>query len=54
MGGDLLGRELRPGEKGGSTVGKTKRGKGTKWMVLVYGRGLRSHSRIATICPLNR
>jgi transposase len=26
-------------EKGGPKVGKTKRGKGTKWMVLVDGTG---------------
>lgn len=31
--------ELRPGEKRGAKVGKTKRGKGTKWMVLVDGAG---------------
>ena len=35
----LHGREFRPGEKGGRCVGKTKRGKGTKWMVLVDGKG---------------
>src|SRR5947209_20165366 len=31
--------QLRPGEKRGAKVGKTKRGKGTKWMVLVDGAG---------------
>jgi transposase len=31
--------QLRAGEKGGPKVGKTKRGKGTKWMVLVDGAG---------------
>jgi transposase len=40
VGRDVPGRQLRPGEKGGSAVGKTKRGKGTKWMVLVDGGGL--------------
>jgi transposase len=30
---------LHPGEKGGSKVGTIKRGKGTKWMVLVDGAG---------------
>lgn len=35
----LRRRELRPREKGGPGVGTTKRGKGTKWMVLVDGRG---------------
>jgi len=32
----VLGREFCPGEKRGSGVGKTKRGKGTKWMVAVF------------------
>ena len=40
VGGDVSGRQLCSGEKGGSAVGKTKRGKGTKWMVLVDGGGL--------------
>jgi len=31
--------QLCPGEKGGLKVGKTKRGKGTKWMVVVDGQG---------------
>ena len=31
--------QLRPREKGGPKVGKTKRGKGTQWMVLVDGTG---------------
>src|SRR5262245_44484864 len=35
----LYRRQLRPGEKRGVKVGKTKRGKGTKWMVLVDGQG---------------
>ena len=35
----LRGRQLRPREKGGLKVGKTKRGKGTKWMLLVDGEG---------------
>src|SRR5208283_5681159 len=34
------GRQFRSGEKRGAGVGKTKRGKGTKWMVVVDGRGL--------------
>jgi len=34
------GRQFRPGEKGGAEVGKTKRGKGTKWMVVVDGAGV--------------
>ena len=40
VGRDLSGRQFRSGEKRGSAVGKTKRGKGTKWMVLVDGQGL--------------
>ena len=28
------------GQKGGAGVGKTKRGKGTKWMVVVDGAGV--------------
>lgn len=35
----LRGRLLRPRQKGGPCVGKTKRGKGTKWMVLADGAG---------------
>ena len=31
---------VRPGEKGGDGVGKTKKGKGTKWMVVVHGGGV--------------
>jgi len=31
---------IRSGEKRGAEVGKTKRGKGTKWMVVVDGRGV--------------
>ena len=36
----VFGRQFRAGEKRGCGVGKTKRGKGTKWMVVVDGRGL--------------
>jgi transposase len=35
----LCGWELHPGQKGGAKVGKTKRGQGTKWMVVVDGAG---------------
>ena len=44
-------RQLRPGEKGGSAVGKTKRGKGTKWMVLVDGEGLPLGVRLEGASP---
>src|SRR5438105_76632 len=36
----VSGRQFRSGEKRGSKVGKTKRGKGTKWMVVVDGQGI--------------
>jgi transposase len=39
------------GEKRGSCVGKTKRGKGTKTMVLVDGRGLPLGAEIASASP---
>lgn len=32
--------QFRPGQKRGLGVGKTKRGKGTKWMVVVDGQGV--------------
>src|SRR5579883_2085869 len=51
MGRDLPRRQLRPGEKGGSAVGKTKRGKGTKWMVLVDGEGLPLGVRLESASP---
>ena len=51
LGGELLGRELRTCEKGGSAVGKTKRGKGTKWMVLVDGEGLPLGVRLESASP---
>ena len=36
----VLGRQFCSGQKMGSAVGKTRRGKGTKWMVVVDGQGL--------------
>src|SRR3990172_233689 len=36
----VSGRQFCSGEKGGAGVGKTKRGKGTKWMVVVDGAGI--------------
>lgn len=39
LGGCLSGRLLRPSEKGGAAVGLTKRGKGSKWMLVVDGHG---------------
>jgi transposase len=40
LGGGLSGRDLRHREKGGLAVGKTRRGKGTKCMVVVDGHGV--------------
>lgn len=37
---ELHRRQLRGHQKGGDGVGKTKRGKGTKWMVVVDGQGV--------------
>jgi transposase len=51
LGRDLLGWQLRPGEKRGAAVGKTKRGKGTKWMVLVDGQGLPLGVRLESASP---
>ena len=51
VGGDVSGRQLCSGEKGGLAVGKTKRGKGTKWMVLVDGRGLPLGVRLESASP---
>ena len=47
----LPGRQLRSGQKGGAAVGKTKRGKGTKWMVLVDGQGLPLGVRLESASP---
>ena len=51
VGGELSGRQFRSGEKRGSAVGKTKRGKGTKWMVLVDGGGLPLGVRLESASP---
>jgi transposase len=51
MGRGVPGRQFRSGEKGGSAVGKTKRGKGTKWMVLVDGGGLPLGVRLESASP---
>ena len=51
VGGDVPGRQLRSSEKRGSAVGKTKRGKGTKWMVLVDGGGLPLGVRLESASP---
>src|ERR1017187_3992591 len=51
MGGDLLGRQLRTSEKGGAAVGKTKRGKGTKWMAVGDGQSLPLGVRLESASP---
>jgi len=51
VGRNLLGRQLRSGKKRGAAVGKTKRGKGTKWMVLVDGQGLPLGLRLESASP---
>jgi hypothetical protein len=40
LGGNLCRRQLCPGGKRGASVGKTTRGKGTKWMAVVDGQGI--------------
>jgi transposase len=51
MGRNLPGWQLRPSEKRGSAVGKTKRGKGTKWMVLADGEGVPLGVRLESASP---
>lgn len=51
VGRDVSGRQLRSSQKGGDAVGKTKRGKGTKWMVLVDGQGLPLGVRLESASP---
>ena len=47
----LSERQLRSGQKRGAAVGKTKRGKSTKWMVLVDGQGLPLGVRLESASP---
>ena len=47
----VSGRQLRSGEKRGSGVGKTKRGKGTKWMVVVDGQGIPLGNQLYSASP---
>jgi len=51
LAGGLPGCELRTGQRGGEAVGATKRGKGTKWMVVVDGQGLPLGSHLASASP---
>lgn len=48
MGGDHRRRDVCPGKKRGAEVGKTKKGKGTKIMVLIDGEGTPLGADIAT------
>jgi transposase len=48
---EFSGREFRSRQKGGDAVGKTKRGKGTKWMVVVDGQGVPLASQLASASP---
>jgi transposase len=47
----LSGRQFRSSQKRGSKVGKTKRGKGTKWMVVVDGQGVPLGKQLYSASP---
>jgi transposase len=47
----VFGRQFRSGEKRGCGVGKTKRGKGTKWMVVVDGAGIPLGDHLCSASP---
>src|SRR6202140_84464 len=47
----VSGRQFRSGEKRGCKVGKTKRGKGTKWMVVVDGQGVPLGKQLYSASP---
>jgi transposase len=51
MGRNLPRRQLCCSQKGGFAVGKTKRGKGTKWMVLADGEGVPLGVRLESASP---
>lgn len=51
LGGIVHRRQLLPGEKRGPEIGKTKRGKGTKCMVVVDGKGLPLGVFLASASP---
>ena len=51
LGERVYRRLVRVGEKGGSDVGKTKRGKGSKWMVVVDGQGVPLGIHVASASP---
>ena len=47
----VSGWQLCSGQKRGLEVGKTKRGKGTKWMVVVDGRGIPLGDHLCSASP---
>ncbi len=47
----IFGRQLCAGQKRGLCVGKTKRGKGTKWMVVADGQGIPLGSQLCSASP---
>jgi transposase len=47
----FLDVSFAPAKGGGEAVGATKRGKGTKWMVVVGGQGLPLGSQLASASP---
>ena len=47
----VSGWQFRSSEKRGSKVGKTKRGKGTKWMVVVDGEGIPLGKQLYSASP---
>jgi hypothetical protein len=47
----ISGRQFCSSQKGGSKVGKTKRGKGTKWMVVVDGEGVPLGKQLYSASP---
>jgi len=51
LGRSIFGRQLRAGQKRGLCVGKTKRGKGTKWMVVADGKGIPLGSQLCSASP---
>ena len=51
LGRNLWRRQLCLGEKRGDAVGKTKRGKGTKWMVVASGQSVPLGVQLASASP---
>ena len=47
----VSGRQFCSGKKGGDGVGKTKRGKGTKWMVVADGQGVPLGDQLHSASP---